>query len=126
VKREEDREAKDFSGLKSGASIGARLEVSVGSLFNRGGPAKPLTDPTLIVRCASVNRAGDRRRGPPVFKPIRYADDCVILVASPDHDIERSRLLAEQEKSELAQMLKTREYGNPESGSAQRTRLPCG
>jgi len=71
----------------------------------RGRPAQPLTDPTLIARRAYMNRASDKRRGLAVFMPIRYADDFVILVASPDNDPERSRLLAEQEKSELAEML---------------------
>jgi group II intron reverse transcriptase/maturase len=71
----------------------------------RGRPTRPLTDPTLITRRAFMNRASDRRRGLPVFMPIRYADDFVILVASPDNDPERSRLLAEQEKSALAEML---------------------
>jgi group II intron reverse transcriptase/maturase len=72
----------------------------------RGRPTLPLTDPTLIARRASTNRASDKRRGLPVFMPIRYADDFVILVASSDNDPERSRLLAEQEKFALAEMLK--------------------
>lgn len=71
----------------------------------RGRPTQPLTDPTLITRRAFMNRASDRRRGLPVFMPIRYADDFVILVASPDNDPEKSRLMAEQEKSALAEML---------------------
>lgn len=71
----------------------------------RGRPTQPLTDPTLITRRAFMNRASDRRRGLPVFMPIRYADDFVILVASPDNDPEESRLMAEQEKSALAEML---------------------
>lgn len=71
----------------------------------RGRPTQPLTDPKLITRRAFMNRASDRRRGLPVFMPIRYADDFVILVASPDNDPEKSRLMAEQEKSALAEML---------------------
>jgi hypothetical protein len=71
----------------------------------RGRPTQPLTDPTLITRRAFMNRASDRRRGLPVFMPIRYADDFVILVASPDNDPEKSRLMAEREKSALAAML---------------------
>lgn len=71
----------------------------------RGRPTQPLTDPKLITRRAFMNRASDRRRGLPVFMPIRYADDFVILVASPDNDPEESRLMAEQEKSALAEML---------------------
>ena len=73
----------------------------------RGRPTKPLTDPALITRRALMNRARDKRRGLPVFMPMRYADDFVILVSSPDSDPERGRLIAEQEKSALAQMLET-------------------
>ncbi len=77
------------------------------SASKRGRPTIPLTDPTLIARRACMNRNSDKRRGLPVFMPIRYADDFVILVASPDNDPEGSRLLAEQEKSALAHMLST-------------------
>jgi len=73
----------------------------------RGRPTPTLTDPALITRRASMNRASDKRRGLPVFMPIRYADDFVILVSSPDRDPEQARLLAEQEKSSLAEMLKS-------------------
>jgi group II intron reverse transcriptase/maturase len=73
----------------------------------RGRPIKLLTDPTLIARRAFMNRGSDKRRGRPVFVPIRYADDFVILVASPDHDPDRCRFLAEQEKSALAAMLRS-------------------
>ena len=73
----------------------------------RGRPIKPLTDPALIAQRAKWNRASDKRRGLPVFMPMRYADDFVILVSSPDSDPERCRLLAEQEKSALAEMLET-------------------
>ena len=73
----------------------------------RGRPAQPLTDAALITRRAFMNRANDRRRGLPVFMPIRYADDFVILVASADNDPEKSWMMAEQEKSALAAMLST-------------------
>ncbi len=73
----------------------------------RGRPVKPLTDPTLIARRATFNRASDKRRGLPVFMPMRYADDFVILVSSPDRDPDQCRMLAEQEKSDLAAMLET-------------------
>ncbi len=73
----------------------------------RGRPVKPLTDPTLIARRATFNRASDKRRGLPVFMPMRYADDFVILVSSPDRDPGQCRMLAEQEKSDLAAMLET-------------------
>jgi RNA-directed DNA polymerase len=73
----------------------------------RGRPIKSLTDPKLIARRATFNRASDKRRGLPVFMPMRYADDFVILVSSPDRDPDQCRMLAEQEKSDLAAMLET-------------------
>lgn len=48
---------------------------------------------------AAANRATDRRRGCPVFYPIRYADDFVVLVAGTEED-------ARQEKEELANFLR--------------------
>jgi len=54
-----------------------------------------------------MNRGSDKRRGLPVFVPIRYADDFVILVGSSDNDPDRCRFLAEQEKSALAEMLQS-------------------
>lgn len=71
----------------------------------RAAPAKPLTDPAAIARRACRNRASDKARRLPVFMPIRYADDFIILVASPDGDAEKARALAEQEKSSLAAQL---------------------
>jgi RNA-directed DNA polymerase len=73
----------------------------------RGRPTPTLTDPALITQRASMNRANDKRRGLPVFMPIRYADEFVILVSSPDRDPEQARLLDEREKSSLAEMLKS-------------------
>ena len=73
----------------------------------RGRPVKPLTEPEAIARRAYMNRAGDKRRGLPVFMPVRYADDFIILVASPDNDAEKSRALAEQEKAALGEWLTT-------------------
>ena len=54
--------------------------------------AKPLTDPAAIARRACHHRAQDRHRGVPVFMPIRYADDFIILVAS---NAEPTRIEAE-------------------------------
>ena len=71
----------------------------------RGRAAKPLTDPAAIARRACHHRAADRRRGAPVFMPIRYADDFIILVATNTADHDRSRELVEQEKSKLEAML---------------------
>lgn len=73
----------------------------------RGRPTRPLTDPELIARRALMNRGNDKRHGLPVFMPMRYADDFVILVCSPDRDPDQCQLLAEQEKSALAEMLQT-------------------
>jgi hypothetical protein len=71
----------------------------------RGRPAKVLTDPILIARRACANRANDRRRGNPVFMPIRYADDFIVLVTTADGDPELCRIAAEQAKSALGEML---------------------
>jgi RNA-directed DNA polymerase len=71
----------------------------------RGPAAKPLTDPAAIARRACRNRAADRSRGVPVFMPIRYADDFVILVALKGADADQVREVAEQEKSALAAVL---------------------
>jgi RNA-directed DNA polymerase len=76
-----------------------------GGTLKQGRPAHALTDPALITRRAFMNRSNDKRRGLPVFMPMRYADDFVILVSSPDGDSEKCRLLVEQEKSALAEML---------------------
>ena len=74
----------------------------------RGRPVAALTDPAAIARRACRHRAADRSRGIPVFMPIRYADDFVILVASGEADPDRSRELAEQEKLKLGAMLEDR------------------
>ncbi len=92
--------------------IDERYERQVWPRKGTSGPAlgrivKPLTDPTLITRRAKANRDTDKRRGLPVFVPIRYADDFIILVSAPDRDTGSCRLLAEKEKSALAEMLKT-------------------
>jgi len=71
----------------------------------RGRPTKALTDPALIARRACANRANDRRRGNPVFMPIRYADDFIVLVTTAGGDPELCRAAAEQEQSALGEML---------------------
>ena len=81
----------------SGGSTGSRRDGRAG---------KPLTDPAAIARRACRNRATDRGRGVPVFMPIRYCDDFVILVALKEADLDQVREVAEQEKSALAAMLK--------------------
>ena len=67
----------------------------------RGRVAKPLTDPAAIARRACHHRAADRKRGVPVFMPIRCCDDFIILVATNTADHDRIRDLVEQEKSKL-------------------------
>jgi hypothetical protein len=64
-----------------------------------------LTDPEKIVKRAHENRARDKLDGLPVFMPIRYADDFIILVATRDSDAEKAQAIAEQEKAALAAML---------------------
>lgn len=71
----------------------------------RGRSTEALTDPAAIARRAARNRASDRARTVPVFMPIRYADDFIILVASPHDDPEKSQALAQQEKSTLGKVL---------------------
>jgi RNA-directed DNA polymerase len=70
-----------------------------------GRPSKPLTDPVAIGRRAVQNRGNDARRGRPVFVPIRYADDFIILVNAPPGASGLS--VAEQEKAALAAALET-------------------
>jgi len=74
---------------------------------HRGQTVKALTDPAAIARRACRHRAADRDRGLPVFMPIRYADDFIILVASSGADADQVQRLAEQEKSALGAALKT-------------------
>ena len=68
-------------------------------------PTLTLTDPAKIAQRARGNRARDKLNGLPVFVPIRYADDFIILVATPDLDTETGQKIAEQEKTALAAML---------------------
>ncbi|WXA89877.1 group II intron reverse transcriptase/maturase [Pendulispora rubella] len=73
--------------------------VSLASLF----PA----DPDVIARRAYGNRTRDKRRGLPVFTPVRYADDFIVLVAK-DGDPQDCRQSAEQEKAALARELESK------------------
>ena len=70
-----------------------------------GRPTVTLTDPEKIVKRAHENRARDKLDGLPVFMPIRYADDFIILVATREGDTDQGREIAEQEKAALAAML---------------------
>jgi len=67
-----------------------------------------LTDPTSIKKRAIKTRAYDKSVGKPVCFPVRYADDFIILVYAPDGPGQKDRAveLAEQEKTELAKLLK--------------------
>ena len=74
----------------------------------RGGAGRltgSVTDPVVIARRACANRARDRQDGRPVFMPIRYADDFIILVATSEADAHKGREIAEQEKATVAKML---------------------
>jgi RNA-directed DNA polymerase len=65
------------------------------------------TEAAEIERRASGRRAYDRHCGRPIFFPIRYADDFIILVdARGDRAIEHGRIIAENEKVALAKQLK--------------------
>ena len=65
-------------------------------------------DVTGIKRRAKSNRCADKACGKPVFVPIRYADDFIILICAPEGEDRqrRARELAEKEKAELARLLK--------------------
>jgi RNA-directed DNA polymerase len=69
-----------------------------------GRPSKLPNDPDAIAKRAFGNRANDKRRGFPVFVPIRYADDFIILVSEPDGACTGGELAA-QEKAALAGVL---------------------
>jgi RNA-directed DNA polymerase len=74
-----------------------------------GGPkTTELSDPKAIATRASSNRARDRQGRRPVFVPIRYADDFIILVSHEGGDAERCRQTAEQEKAALAGELESK------------------
>lgn len=63
-----------------------------------------------IEKRATARRKYDRWAGRPVFYPIRYADDFIILVGVPPgpEQYERARELAHQEKEAIAALLKER------------------
>jgi len=70
------------------------------------------TDPERTKARALANRNNDRRadvdRGRPIFVPIRYADDFIVLVGVPygPEAYERARAAAHEEKAALARLLK--------------------
>lgn len=66
------------------------------------------TDPKMVQRRAQARRARQRRAGKPVFFPIRYADDFIILVSVPPgpDQSDRARRIAEEEKAALADYLR--------------------
>jgi len=65
-------------------------------------------DEQRIQRRASGNRSTDKMRGRPVFVPVRYADDFIVVVNAPqgENRMERAKELALNEKAELAALLK--------------------
>jgi group II intron reverse transcriptase/maturase len=73
-------------------------------LSREGRPSEPRTDPEAIAYRACKTRSNDKRRGRPVFMPIRYADDFIVLVAT-DRDPKETRAVAEVEKASLANEL---------------------
>jgi len=70
----------------------------------KGGPLVVLCDPQAITRKAMKYRSYDKSVGRPVFMPIRYADDFIILVAK-DGPPEESRQVAQQEKAAITRQL---------------------
>lgn len=79
-----------------------RAERPKGQRKRRAGA---LTDPAAIQQRARVNCGNDKRAGRCVFVPVRYADDFIILVSSPNDEPEEARTRVEQEKSALGEML---------------------
>jgi RNA-directed DNA polymerase len=67
----------------------------------------PGTDSAVLVQRAMRARTTDRSRRP-VFFPIRYADDFIILVSAPPgpKQNETARMVAEEEKAALAKSLR--------------------
>lgn len=67
-----------------------------------------LNDPEKLRARAGRARLWDRKQGKPVFVPIRYADDFILLVSvSPGtNQLDRALAAAHQEKAELARVLK--------------------
>jgi len=78
---------------------------SAGRPSHVGLPTKVLSNPKAIERRARCNRANDKRYGRPVFMPIRYADDFIILVSAPNGPPKEGRKIAEREKAALATAL---------------------
>ncbi len=76
-------------------------------LSHIGRPSVRRTDPEAIARRAYENRANDKRRGMPVFMPIRYADDFIVLVAE-DGAPTGEPATAEREKDSLARELESK------------------
>jgi RNA-directed DNA polymerase len=66
------------------------------------------TEDEKIARRAANARAADRRLGLPIFFPVRYADDFIILVSVPPgpEQSKRAEQVAHQEKAALATYLK--------------------
>lgn len=71
-------------------------------------PMKTVTDPAELTRQAHLHRRQDRAHHKPIFVPIRYADDFLILVhvAPGPEAMQRALVVAEQEKTDLAAFLK--------------------
>jgi RNA-directed DNA polymerase len=63
----------------------------------------PLSDPMAIAGRARGARRYDRRLGRPVYVPIRYADDFILLVGAPSEEVEA---VSNAEKAALAAGLK--------------------
>jgi len=76
-------------------------------VWPRRTPTLRVEDKRILVR-AHKARETDRKRGLPIFYPVRYADDFIILVSVPPgpEQSERAEQAAHQEKAALAACLK--------------------
>jgi len=76
-------------------------------VWPRRTPTLRTEDKRILLR-ANKARGTDRKRGLPIFYPVRYADDFIILVSVPPgpEQSERAEQAAHQEKAALAAYLK--------------------
>jgi RNA-directed DNA polymerase len=96
-----------LSPLLANIALSAIEERYTRHVWDRHG-IPPVKGPAAVLGRAERNRRADRRDGLPVYFPIRYADDFIILVSvppGPDQQ-ERASEAANREKAALAAALK--------------------
>jgi RNA-directed DNA polymerase len=96
-----------LSPLLANVALSAIDERYTRYVWDRHG-IPPAKGPTAVLGRADRNRRADRRDGLPVYFPIRYADDFIVLVSVPPgpDQLERASEAANQEKAALAAALK--------------------